>query len=80
MSLYHAMAWWHARDITMADYRRFENGYRSATDYCSADHRYRSCGPLAFMVAVVIVGLTVLAMNHSLAVVIERIVALATGA
>jgi len=58
----------------MADYRRLENGYRSATDYCSADHRNRGCGPLAFMVAVVIVGLAVLAMNHGLLWFIERIV------
>jgi len=64
----------------MADYRRFENGAWSRTDYTSADHRHMSCGPLAFMVAMAVLALTVLAMNHSLAMVIERIVSLAMGA
>jgi len=58
----------------MTDYRRFENGYRSATDYCSADHRNRGCGPVAFILAMAIVAMAVLAMNHGLLWLIERIV------
>ena len=63
----------------MADYRIHESGYRSPTDYISADHRNRGCGPLAFMVAAAIVAMAVLAMNQGLALVINWIVALAMG-
>ena len=56
------------------DYRRFENGYKSATDYTSSDHRHMSCGLLAFILAMVIVAMAYLAMNHSLAVVINWLI------